>query len=135
MRKMKKPCYLRSQRIDHGEILLNNYVDKEVQKILMPLNILQRITFCPKYRIKSNFITPNDGSTYVISFILTILFIVIKIANLLFMSYHPSVPAAVFIPSIYCKLLHCYGFAMNFIVCIWYSEHNIKFVLTFSRNT
>ncbi|KAF9423451.1 hypothetical protein HW555_001260, partial [Spodoptera exigua] len=37
-----------------------NTVDKDVQSLLLPLNTLLYVIFCPKYRIKNDFIRPNN---------------------------------------------------------------------------
>lgn len=37
---------------------MNNLVDKDVQSMLLPLNVMQNIMFCPKYRIKNDVIGP-----------------------------------------------------------------------------
>lgn len=55
--------YLRS-----NEILLNNVLDKDFQKLLLPFNIMHSIIFLKKYNIRDNFITPNSFKSKVLSF-------------------------------------------------------------------
>lgn len=45
---------------NNTEILLNNHLNEELQKFLKPLNLLQNLFLLPKYKIRGNFITPND---------------------------------------------------------------------------
>lgn len=40
------------------KILMNNYVDKDLQSMLYPLNLTQKYVFCPKYRIENDHIVP-----------------------------------------------------------------------------
>ncbi|PZC77071.1 hypothetical protein B5X24_HaOG200721 [Helicoverpa armigera] len=35
-------------------------IDKDMQRMLLPLNLFHNILLCPKYRIKNNFINPNS---------------------------------------------------------------------------
>lgn len=41
-------------------IFLNNAIDKEIQSLLLPLDLLQNIMLLPKYSIRDNFIYPNS---------------------------------------------------------------------------
>lgn len=97
----------------------------------MPLNILQSITFCPKYQIKNNFITPNCRLIILVSFVLSVLSILIVIGHLVLTFLFPKVPTLVLFTTCYDCLLYCTGFSMNFVICFKYSEENINFVLTF----
>lgn len=45
----------------NSEILLNNYLDKQFQAMMLPLNICYYIYLSPKYLILDNFITPNNS--------------------------------------------------------------------------
>ncbi|XP_073962933.1 uncharacterized protein [Choristoneura fumiferana] len=42
-----------------NEYLLNNYLEKDFQAMLFPLNLMQCVAFQQKYRIFHGFITPN----------------------------------------------------------------------------
>lgn len=56
------------RRLIRNEVLLNNRVDNEFNKIMLPLNVLQQITFAQKYRIRYKFITPNNNITNLVAF-------------------------------------------------------------------
>lgn len=51
-----------------NEILLNNALDKNFQKILQPFNLMHSIVFLKKYNIRDNFITSNSFKSKVLSF-------------------------------------------------------------------
>lgn len=59
-----------------NEVLLHNIIEKDFQKYLKPLNILQNCRGYPKYLIRDNFITPNGIWMKTLSFIVTSLFVV-----------------------------------------------------------
>ncbi|XP_047035442.1 uncharacterized protein LOC124641416 [Helicoverpa zea] len=52
-------------------ILFKNILDKDVQLMLWPLNLMQYMMLCPKYQIKNNLITPNNLISNIISIIAT----------------------------------------------------------------
>lgn len=126
MSKQMKNTYYLEQKYK-VEFLLNNFVDKDVQKTLLPLNFFQAFTFCPKYRIKGNFITPNGWTSYLVSFIGTVLYIFFLTWNLMKVIRVEGDLNYLFI---YDLFYNNFGFALNFILCLLYSELNIKFVLT-----
>ncbi|PZC77078.1 hypothetical protein B5X24_HaOG200728 [Helicoverpa armigera] len=57
------------------EMLLNNYVDEDIQSMLLPLNMLHFIRLCPKFIIRDNFITPNSSKFNSVFFIATIVWL------------------------------------------------------------
>ena len=73
----------RSYRERHRvEIYLYNVVDKDVQSMLLPLNMMNIISFCPKYRINNNLITANNRFSKFMSLSVTTLFILIFVYNI-----------------------------------------------------
>ncbi|KAF9800104.1 hypothetical protein SFRURICE_016981 [Spodoptera frugiperda] len=76
--KKKKECRV--------TVLINNLMDKEVQRLLWPLNLMHHILLCPKYRIKNNFIDPNG---LVIKFI-SLCFIISILSCFLYRLYDMS---------------------------------------------
>ena len=128
-------------KIDHiypVNVVSNNKVDKDLQSMLFPLNLMQYIMFCPKYRIKDNIITPNSLISNVISLIVTIIFIcafihctynMVAIAEQNigsdrdFMSYFSFYNCAFF----------CFGCTLNFLIGIFHTKTNIQFVLTYQE--
>lgn len=49
------------------DVSLKNAVDKDVQSMLLPLNLSQYLMFSPNYRIKDNIITPNSSFSVFVS--------------------------------------------------------------------
>ena len=55
--------------------ILKNTVDKDVQAMLLPLNLMQYFSFCPKYRITNNVITSNGVISNFVFMTVTLIFI------------------------------------------------------------
>ncbi|KAF9800091.1 hypothetical protein SFRURICE_016968 [Spodoptera frugiperda] len=115
------------------ELLLSNFVDREIQFMLLPLNIMQNILGYPKYRILDNFITPNSRSIYVLSFCVAL----ISVFMLFYRSYDRYLTGI-----IHSKLLVNYGFILfsdfffpssgiivTFTSIFFHADSNIMFVL------
>lgn len=47
-----------------ADIVPDNFIDKDVQNMLLPLNIMQHVFVSPKYIIKNNCIIPNNCYSY-----------------------------------------------------------------------
>ncbi|XP_073962930.1 uncharacterized protein [Choristoneura fumiferana] len=61
------------------EVLLNNLLDKEFQKMLFPLNLMQTVILQPKYRILNGFVTPIGLREYFICFLGVIVVIFVNL--------------------------------------------------------
>ncbi|PZC83178.1 hypothetical protein B5X24_HaOG200823 [Helicoverpa armigera] len=71
------------------DVSFPNNVDKDVQAMLFPLNLMQNVLLCPKYRIKNNIISPNSVISNVISLIATIGYIILfRLRNYLVQNYY-----------------------------------------------
>ena len=66
------------------QVLSNNLVDKDVQSLLLPWNLLKSMQFCPLYSMKDNFIVSNSrlskcisccGTIFIISYLLHSIYI------------------------------------------------------------
>lgn len=99
-----------------------------MQQMLLPLNLMQNVTLCPKYRIKDNFIAPNSIISKCFSFCGSILYISLFFYRSvkLFLDFHE--PGKIHVPTFY-SYYYCLGFVLNFIQCITQSDYNVKFVL------
>lgn len=118
------------------ENILNKTVDKDVQSILLPLNLMQYCTFCPKYRIKYNVITPNSFASYFVSMIATLLFIFSYMYRGFTVSlYNKLLGNSVFKLFIiyYEMVFYGLGYIMNFVISIIRTNESIRFVLTFQK--
>ena len=112
------------------ENLFNNVIDKDLQSMLLPLNLLQTIVFYPKYCISNNNITRNGRKSKILSLSATILFILIKCHDLFDKKSQNFIPMTIIL-SKSDFLLFSIGFIINFILCVLDTEKNIQFVLKF----
>lgn len=113
--------------------ILDNIVDDDVQSIIFPLNLMQYMMFCPKYRIKNDLITPNSVITNLFSIIVTILFtlwFLYRNIMLYFFKDFMGVSAFTYFISYFDCLFYSTGFIMNYVTGIIHSKQYIKFVLT-----
>uniref|UniRef100_A0A2H1W7R4 SFRICE008188.2 n=1 Tax=Spodoptera frugiperda TaxID=7108 RepID=A0A2H1W7R4_SPOFR len=114
----------------------NNFIDKDVQRILQFLNILQRATFCPKYSIKNNYIVPNSYISIIFSIIGMFLLSMLLISRSYYLiSEHFVLPVTSFITKglYFDSIYYPFGFFINFLNGIIQSRNNINFVLTFQK--
>lgn len=117
---------------------LSNKVDKEVQQIFFPLNLMQIILLNPKYYIKNNFIHPNNCFNKFISVSGAISFTTLYIHILLDMMLdenlrrYTPVNFVVF-ASIFTILFKCLGFIINSTIHFMYSKKSVLFVLYFQE--
>ncbi|KAF9797788.1 hypothetical protein SFRURICE_017983 [Spodoptera frugiperda] len=112
-------------------------IDREVQAILRPLNLMQHITFGPKYRIKNNYIFPNNLLTNVLSLAAKIVFIFSYTYCVYFGSTYAeriSQPIT-FLDFLrfYDCLFYCIGFALTFVIQVTQGKNSILFVLLFQE--
>lgn len=118
------------------KIYLNNFVDKDVQSMFLPLNLMQMISFCPKYRIKNNLITTNNPLSKFIALCGTTLYISIFFCNLY---YSYSIYSSVNYNNLkvaakmanFC--LFTLWFINNCIRSVFRAKENVLFILTFQN--
>ncbi|PZC77046.1 hypothetical protein B5X24_HaOG200695 [Helicoverpa armigera] len=113
-----------------------NTVDKDVQSMLLPLNLMQYLTFCPKYRIKDNFIIPNSRVSYFISAIASLIFMFILETFYYQILKSPDFdeePAYLIACTTYDTLFYGFGYTLNIMDSVIRSKKNIQFILTFQR--
>ena len=129
------PLYRKNQgniKSHRTEVLLNNFVDKDVQSMILPLNVLQTMLFCPKYSIKDNFITSNSRLSNFVSVSGTILFLTIISCD-----FCTAVTNSWFsIKTVLMSLLGRYifvsvGVLMNVTLSLIHTNENVSFVLLF----
>ncbi|PZC79307.1 hypothetical protein B5X24_HaOG201004 [Helicoverpa armigera] len=58
--------------VQYKEVLLNNVIEKDLQSVLKPLDLMQRLFICAKYCIQDNFITSNSRSYNILGITLAI---------------------------------------------------------------
>lgn len=116
--------------------ILNNFVDKEVQSTLFPLDLVQNITFYPKYRIKNNFITPNSLISKSVSLIVALVLSLLLVYNTRMLYFHnDSAGATTFMrfTSYFDTCFYSSGFAMNFLIAAFQTKKSTQFVLTYQK--
>lgn len=117
---------------------MNKKIDKEVKRLLFPLNFMQILVFNPKYYVKNNFINPNNcfnkiillcgAGIFVTSYIYRIMEIWLdenfrrysSINYLMFASYFDFG-------------IRCLGFIKNCFFNFTQTKNNILFVLHFQE--
>ena len=67
-----------------SKVLPHNMIDKDVQSMLLPLNLLKIIPFFPKYRIRNNLIIPNNHLLKSVSLCCTISIIIFLFCNIFY---------------------------------------------------
>ena len=114
---------------------ISNYtVDKDVQSMLWPLNLMQYIMFCPKYRIKNDLITQNSLISNLISMIVTVVYL-----STYFYTTVTEDAQSLGFPTFLnfscfneCLVFGC-GFCMNFVIGVIQTKNNVQFILTFQK--
>lgn len=60
-----------NQQTNSNEFLLNNFIEKDIQDMLRPINFLTSTYLLPKYKIRNNFVTTNSFSEISLAFCAT----------------------------------------------------------------
>ena len=112
--------------------LLNNVVDKDVQSMILPLNILQNIFFYPKYRIKDNFINPNSFSSKLVSMLGMIAFSFLFLYRVFEIHHNKIIRTKaniVYLSSYFDFISNSLGFILNYTINVVFTKRNVSFVL------
>ncbi|CAH1640573.1 unnamed protein product [Spodoptera littoralis] len=112
-----------------------NTIDQEVQTILLPLNTMQYIMFNPKYRIKNNYIFPNNLLTNCLSLTAKIFFIISYGYSTYFSVQYTEELPVIFQQFLYFYdfVFYCIGFIVVFVIQITQSKNSLMFVLVFQK--
>lgn len=118
-----------------NEILFDNLVDIEIQRIFMPLNFMQRLYFLPKFNIYENYITFNTAfvnvtSTLFVFALVTLLYVrcYLFLRDLL----NESFTFLCFI-LIFDALYYSAGFFMSLFLNLIFSKQNVGLVLNIQK--
>lgn len=120
---------LRNHRV---EVLLNNFLDKDMQSMLLPLNLMQIFQFCPKYCIRDNFITPNSHFSQLLSVFGTLLYISVLVYEIYNMYNKPNKFLSTTTPFISTNVnfvSNCLGFLLNLVLTISKTNENVLLIL------
>lgn len=121
-----------------NEMDLNNQIDEEVQRIFLPLNLMQIVLLNPKYQIKNNYINPNAWFNKFILIGGVIMFMTTYIYRFLEIMLDENIRryssiAFLRFASYFDFSFKCVGFIMTFIVNFLKSEKSVLFVLNFQE--
>ncbi|XP_037298074.1 uncharacterized protein LOC119190396 [Manduca sexta] len=120
-----------SQNLGLQEVLLNNRVDDDIQKLLFPMDLIQRLLLIPKYKIRDNFITPNGLWANIINIFFTCIVTMIflyytmytkRIIDVADVEYVQTCLWLDFITYSMCVIINC-------LTCIFQSKNFVQLVL------
>ncbi|PZC77066.1 hypothetical protein B5X24_HaOG200716 [Helicoverpa armigera] len=115
-----------------NEETVNNKIDKDLQSVLRPLNLMQAIVICSKYRISDNKIKPHSRLYNWLGFTLVIAFRILSIHKLLTSNYPSNVSrlvAFLYMINIFDFVFNAIGFFLNSYVNIIHRYNNVWLVL------
>lgn len=113
--------FFNRQRIRSAEFQVNdNVIGKELQSILKPLNLIQALFVCAKYKLKNDRITPNTLKYNLASVLTT----VINLSLLLHTTFAaPSLDSLLYI------MIAMIGLGLNCYISITESENSVLLVI------
>ena len=109
-----------------------NFIDNDVQSMLLPLNLTQNILLCPKYRIKNNFIHPNNLTSMVVTLcggILSISLMCYRIYVFYGFEIAKTYWKMLYISACADLLFYCVGFIVNYVANVRQTKRNLELVL------
>lgn len=116
--------------------MYRNSVDRDIQSMLRPLNIMQTSCFYPKYSIKNNVIQPNSRLTNIKSICGTIFFISVFLQRLIFFHFNHFIREYmkfIYVLSHFDFWYFLVAFILNCYLNITQVHENIKFVLKIQK--
>nr|WCC58017.1 gustatory receptor 32 [Papilio xuthus] len=112
-----------------NEILLDNFVDKDIQMFLRPLNLLNYVTLSTKYSIKYNFITSNSYFTNFISLIICMSFIIIYLSAIFLNDYIFKLDIVSLTLLMVNFFLYAFGYLLNTFLNVVNSDVHVYFII------
>lgn len=115
----------------HVEMLLRNYLEKDLQEVLVPLNLMQHFCFSSRCVIQDNFITPKNMKSIIISIIGTVAFGIIFMFKLvpLYMTSDHSLNIFFLRISQFDVLFYISGLILNIVLTIYQSPNIVAMIL------
>ncbi|PZC77049.1 hypothetical protein B5X24_HaOG200698 [Helicoverpa armigera] len=122
----------------HPKEFTCTYIDRDVQKMYQPLNLMQQLTLNPKYQIKAGFIKPNNVKSILLSFCGLISYVGVSIYRVWELATDENMQRYTPIKFLNFATLidasfNSTGYIMNFILPIIEVKQNITFILTFQE--
>lgn len=115
-------------------VLMKNTVDKDLQTMLLPLNLIPNIMLSPKYSIRKNLIKPNSIAFHVAGFCAVFIYTSFYVYRIYYINV--EIPMNFTAPNICCYFdvfFYFYGFFMCFVVSVMKTRTNIEFVLNYQE--
>lgn len=120
------------------EDLRNSVIDKDVQSMLRPLNLMQVLVLNPKYRIKDNLITPNNVLNKFVLVLGAVIFLTAYMYRVIDIMLDENIKRYHAIDFLY--FASCFDFSfygggliMNFIIHFIQTKKHVKFILIFQE--
>ncbi|XP_063897712.1 uncharacterized protein LOC135118775 [Helicoverpa armigera] len=114
----------------HSEVLLDNFIEKDLQSLLKPLNIMYSVFICAKYSIRDNFITSNNFLYNFTGVFTTGLFLCISVYRICSTLSSKRIEYVIFEwNTIFNFMSYSLGLIMNYIINIRFSDKNIQLVV------
>lgn len=124
--------------IKHGKtrLIMQNTVNKDLQSMLLPLNLIPNIMLFPKYTIRKDLILSNSMLFKVAGFCATLIYT----AGYTYRAYEAYIDESLiadytvlYINTFFDAFFYFYGFFMNFVVSVIQTASNIEFVLSYQE--
>lgn len=120
------------------ETFLTNKIDQDVQSLIFPLNLMQILVLNPKYRIKNNFISPNNCFNKSILLCATLTFLSAYVYRVLEISLDSNLRrygtvSFLYFASYFDFIFYCTGFIMNFTINLSKTKKMVILILTFQE--
>lgn len=112
----------------YSEVLIDNKVEKYLQSVLRPLNLIQAFFLCSKYTIRDNFITSNSYLYNFIGLFSTLIFRSIGLYNMFSNQWYDS-KLFIYWSSICDFVFYSMGYFLNNYTNITQGDNNVLLVL------
>lgn len=117
---------------------LCRYIDKEVQSMFFPLNLMQSLSLNPKYQIRRNFVNPNSVSNNLVSFCGLLTCLILSLCRICAGLFDENMQRYqiinfLYFATIFDALFYVFGYVMNFIHNVLHTNDNVHFLLTFQK--
>ncbi|CAK1591337.1 unnamed protein product [Parnassius mnemosyne] len=116
-----------------NEILLDNYIDADLQEFLCPLNLGHYVLFSPKYSIRYNFITSNSCTANCFSLFYTFSFMMLYTSHEVLDPKLKYLNSIMLSATIFNFLVYCIGCGQNSILNIIQSNTHVNLILTVQK--
>ncbi|PZC77075.1 hypothetical protein B5X24_HaOG200725 [Helicoverpa armigera] len=118
--------------------IFRRYIDKDIQKMILPLQMMQTICLNPKFSLKNNFIKPNNIANNLLAVVGVIFFVSLLIYRICDMMLDENLRRYQTVNFLYfatCvdSFFYGCGFIMNFILHFVHTMNNVNIILIFQE--